>query len=210
MLNQVFEFAVVEPPGHGEVTGPAIAPVVGKPAVRPAVLLVNGDRHDPRLVDKGVLDAVTMMRIEVEKHMEGKGDIDLSDLAGAVFDMKKQLLEGIEAQKAMGVAYENEAAILENADALQGRVEALKPREPFDTIISRAFASLPRMLALTSHLRHQDARILAMKGKLPVVEIDELPKGYRLETYVLRLPFSDDERHLLIIRDNQNTADGNA
>ena len=63
-----------------------------------------------------------VMRIEVEKHLEGKGDVALSDLAGAVFDMKKQLLEGIEAQKALGVAYENEAAILENANELTDRV----------------------------------------------------------------------------------------
>lgn len=63
-----------------------------------------------------------VMRIEVEKHMEGKGDVALADLAGAVFDMKKQLLEGIEAQKAMGIAYENEAAILENANDLSDRV----------------------------------------------------------------------------------------
>jgi hypothetical protein len=63
-----------------------------------------------------------VMRIEVEKHLEGKGDVALADLAGAVFDMKKQLLEGIEAQKALGVAYENEAAILENANDLTDRV----------------------------------------------------------------------------------------
>ncbi|HSO18608.1 MAG TPA: hypothetical protein VLT88_04080, partial [Desulfosarcina sp.] len=63
-----------------------------------------------------------VMRIEVEKHLEGKGDVALADLAGAVFDMKKQLLEGIEAQKALGVAYENEAAILEHANDLTDRV----------------------------------------------------------------------------------------
>ena len=62
------------------------------------------------------------MRFEVEKHLEGKGDVAIADLAGAVFDMKKQLLEGIEAQKALGVAYENEAAILENANELTDRV----------------------------------------------------------------------------------------
>ncbi|MBR9986067.1 MAG: hypothetical protein KFF68_09165 [Desulfosarcina sp.] len=63
-----------------------------------------------------------VMRIEVDKHLKGKGDVAIADLAGAVFDMKKQLLEGIEAQKAMGVAYENEAAILENANELTDRV----------------------------------------------------------------------------------------
>ncbi len=63
-----------------------------------------------------------VMRMEVDKHLEGKGDVAIADLAGAVFDMKKQLLEGIEAQKALGVAYENEAAILENANELTDRV----------------------------------------------------------------------------------------
>lgn len=63
-----------------------------------------------------------VMRMEVEKQLEGKGNVALADLAGAVFDMKKQLLEGIEAQKAMGVAYENEAMILENASELTDRV----------------------------------------------------------------------------------------
>ena len=62
------------------------------------------------------------MRLEVEKHLEGQGEVAISDLAGAVFDMKKQLLEGIEAQKAVGIAYENEAAILENANELTDRV----------------------------------------------------------------------------------------
>ena len=63
-----------------------------------------------------------VMRDQVEKHLAGRGDATLSDLAGAVFDMKKQLLEGIEAQKAMGVAYENEAAILDQANELTDRV----------------------------------------------------------------------------------------
>ena len=63
-----------------------------------------------------------VMRLEVEKHLEGQGDVAISDLASAVFDMKKQLLEGIEAQKAVGIAYENEAAILNNANELTDRV----------------------------------------------------------------------------------------
>lgn len=63
-----------------------------------------------------------VMRVEVEKHLEGKSGVALADLAGAVFDMKKQLLEGIEAQKALGVAYENEAAILDHANELTDRV----------------------------------------------------------------------------------------
>jgi hypothetical protein len=62
-----------------------------------------------------------VMRVEVEKHLTGNGSMALADLAGAIFDMKKELLEGIEVQKTLGVAYENESAILENADELTDR-----------------------------------------------------------------------------------------
>ncbi len=63
-----------------------------------------------------------LMRIKVEARLDGERDVALTDLAGAVFDMKKQLLAGIEAQKTLGIAYENEAAIRKNADELTDRV----------------------------------------------------------------------------------------
>ena len=36
-----------------------------------------------------------MMQNEVQKHLAGEGDVSLGDLAAAVFDLKKQLLEGL-------------------------------------------------------------------------------------------------------------------
>ena len=77
----------------GPGTGPGAGPGAGEEA---------GGGHGGLLFQQ-----LEVMRMEVEKHMEGKGSVALADLAGAVFDMKKQLLEGIEAQKALGVAYEN-------------------------------------------------------------------------------------------------------
>jgi hypothetical protein len=69
-----------------------------------------------------LVQQLDVMRMEVEKHLDGQGDLEIADLANAVFDMKKQLLEGLEAQKALGVAYENEEAILENANELTDHV----------------------------------------------------------------------------------------
>jgi len=59
---------------------------------------------------------------EIEKSLSGESDVDLQDLAMAVFQMKTELVQGIESQKALGVAYENEAAILEKANELTDRV----------------------------------------------------------------------------------------
>jgi GGDEF domain-containing protein len=98
-------------PGAGEGAGPGPG---GGPGAGPGM--------EPGGHGNLLFQQLEVMRIEVEKHIEGKSSVAIADLAGAVFDMKKQLLEGIEAQKALGVAYENEAAILENANDLTDRV----------------------------------------------------------------------------------------
>ena len=59
---------------------------------------------------------------EIEKSMRGEGDVEIQDLAMAVFQMKAELIQGIESQKALGIAYENEEAILEKANDLTDRV----------------------------------------------------------------------------------------
>ncbi len=114
--------------GAGEGGGPGAGPGMGAgegggPGAGPGSGTGTGGTATGTGGAGGLLfQQLEVMRIEVEKHMEGKGDVAIADLAGAVFDMKKQLLEGIEAQKALGVAYENEAAILEHANDLTDRV----------------------------------------------------------------------------------------
>ncbi len=98
----------------GEAGG---GPGSGAPAHHDGASTGGGGGHGNLLFQQ-----LEVMRLEVEKHLEGQGEVATSDLASAVFDMKKQLLEGIEAQKAVGIAYENEAAILENANELTDRV----------------------------------------------------------------------------------------
>jgi hypothetical protein len=59
---------------------------------------------------------------EVEKKLSNEGEADLSALAGAVFDMKRQLVEGIETQKSLGIAYSNEEEILDKANDIADKV----------------------------------------------------------------------------------------
>jgi hypothetical protein len=62
------------------------------------------------------------LKKEVEKCEQGQENIELSDLADAVFDMKAHLLAGIEEQKNLGIIYKNENQILEEANDISDRV----------------------------------------------------------------------------------------
>jgi len=63
---------------------------------------------------------------------------------------------------------------LHNLSAIHARVEDLK-LQPFDVITSRAFASLADFTALTHKLLAAEGVWMAMKGKMPQEEIDQLP-----------------------------------
>jgi hypothetical protein len=65
---------------------------------------------------------LNIIETEVDKNLSGLGDVDLSSLAEAVFDMKRQLIKGIELQKAAGISYANEEALLDKANEIADRV----------------------------------------------------------------------------------------
>lgn len=89
---------------------------------------------------------------------------------------------------------------LDNVQVVRTRVEAYQPDAGFDTITSRAFAALPRMVQLTRHLLADQGRLLAMKGTVPTDEIAELAaQGYRVEVAALSVPGSDGQRHALLV-----------
>ena len=69
-----------------------------------------------------IASQLARIREEVMEMQKGVGDINLSDLADAVSDMRDELIKGIEAQKALGVIYENEEQIIDEANALTDQV----------------------------------------------------------------------------------------
>ena len=50
------------------------------------------------------------------------GSAELSELASAVFDMKRQLINGIERQKSLGITYSNEEEIIDKANEITDNV----------------------------------------------------------------------------------------
>jgi hypothetical protein len=87
--------------------------------------LIDKDLHETKGThtessNSGPFIAGQLMRIrdEVIKMEEGESDLNLSELADAVFDMRDELIKGIKVQKSLGVIYENEEQITGEANAL--------------------------------------------------------------------------------------------
>lgn len=78
------------------------------------------------------------------------------------------------------VSHAAHALGLTNVEGLHARVESLRPEEPFDTIVTRAFAPIPEMLEKVAPLCGPKTQVLAMKGKWPREEIAAVPVGWRV------------------------------
>lgn len=87
---------------------------------------------------------------------------------------------------------------IDNLQVVAGRVEQLKPGEPFNTVISRAFSEIGLFVKLTRHLIAEDGLWLAMKGQMPREELGAIKlKPSRIE--VLAVPGLDAQRHLVFL-----------
>ncbi len=99
--------------------------------------------------------------------------------------------------------FRNQAAIelgLKNVTVVDARAEKFYPEQGFDSVISRAFATIADMLAVAGHLAAPGGQFLAMKGVYPEQELAELPGGYQLEAvHPLGVPLLGAERHLVVV-----------
>ena len=85
---------------------------------------------------------------------------------------------------------------LHNLRGLHARVESV--HEPFDVIVSRAFASLPDFVSWSCAARAEQGVWVAMKGKLPQDEIVALPAFARVfHVEQVLVPGLDAERCLV-------------
>ena len=76
-----------------------------------------------------------------------------------------------------------------------------RPDAPFDTVVSRAFATVAGFVAAAGALCAPDGRLLAMKGARPDDELAALPAGWTVDAvHALRVPGLAAERHVAVLR----------
>lgn len=88
---------------------------------------------------------------------------------------------------------------LPNVRAVQSRVEDqdnINTLGEFDVITSRAFASLLDFVALSQPYMHPQTTIAAMKGVVPVEELQQL-SAYQQQIIALKVPDLNEHRHLI-------------
>jgi hypothetical protein len=93
---------------------------------------------------------------DVERNLSEERELDLPDLASALFDMRQKLTEGIEAQKALGVAYSNEEQILSKSAEITDKVFIKLLKEEYkggEISVSRLAQILCRLIPEAKELK---------------------------------------------------------
>ena len=90
---------------------------------------------------------------------------------------------------------------LGNVAAVKARTEDYAPGERFDTVVARAVAALPRLLEIAGHHVGEDGVFVALKGRYPAEELEQLPAGWDNTVTELSVPGLDSgSRHAVLMR----------
>jgi hypothetical protein len=124
-----------------------------------------------------LLHQLEILKQDVEKSLSAKGGFDLSEIAAALFEMKKQLSAAIEGQKALKVAYANEDEIFGMVNDIADNVllELLKDE------YQRGRVSTPRLAQI---IRRLVPGADELKRLLPKIKTTLLGEGMLLSEYV--------------------------
>jgi 16S rRNA (guanine527-N7)-methyltransferase len=87
---------------------------------------------------------------------------------------------------------------LKNVQVIHSRIEDFHPAQCFDSILSRAFSSIQTFAENTGHLLCQNGLLIAMKGKYPSEELQELPAHVHVhDVSSLAIQGIEVERHVV-------------
>ena len=92
---------------------------------------------------------------------------------------------------------------IRNINPIQARIEDFNHETSFDTVVCRSYASLSKIYINSKKNLKDKGIIIAMKGKIPYQEIEEiesLNKNVSLKLEKLDVPGLEAERHAVIIK----------
>lgn len=84
---------------------------------------------------------------------------------------------------------------LKNTVIAHDRIEQFQPDAKFDTLTSRAVATLSEQVAMCQHLMDRGSVLLAMKGEPSAAELEAVPPGFHINDVIpLEVPGLDARR----------------
>ena len=90
---------------------------------------------------------------------------------------------------------------LDNVEAVKARGEDYAPGHRFDTVIARALAALSRLVEIAGHHVREDGVFVALKGRYPADELEELAPPWSHEVIELHVPgLERGSRHAVLMR----------
>ena len=93
---------------------------------------------------------------------------------------------------------------LDNVTAVKGRSEDYAPGHRFDTVIARALATLQRLVEIAGHHVREDGVFVALKGRYPAEELEQLKAPWSPEVTELHVPgLEEGSRHAVLLRRNR-------
>ncbi len=159
-------------------------------------------RDPAQMVTHHLLDSLA-----IQPYFNGCNVLDVGSGAGipgiplAIFnpDKKFTLLDS-NRKKTRFIAQATIELGLKNVRVVTTRVENFLPEKTFDTVVTRAFASIDKILRLTSKLYAEGGTVLLMKGVVPTQELDCLPENFEFKkTIRLTVPGLTGERHIICL-----------
>ena len=116
-----------------------------------------------------IMQNLQKIKSEVDAATGGGQQTNIQQLAQSVFDMKRNLLKGIEAQKAAGVVFQNEAQIIAEADELTDNVLLQLIRDEYQ----QGKISVQRLAHIVRRLIPQPSEIQRLLPQIKEVLLEE-------------------------------------
>ena len=159
--------------------------------------------RDPRsMLQRHILDSLSVL-----PYIHGRRIIDIGAGAGLpgiplaiALPDKQFVLVDSNRKKTRFMQQAKTDLSLTQVEVVCARIENYHPDKLFDSVISRAFASLQQMADWAGHLIGANGVLLAMKGHYPETEITELAKSFEIKAvHKIVYPGLDADRYLVEI-----------
>lgn len=167
-----------------------------------AVYNLTAIREPAHMVSRQLLDSLSILAL-----VKGPRVLDVGTGAGLPGVPLAIMLPGLEFTlldtNSKKTRFVNQVKLelgLDKLTVVQQRVEEFRSPAGYDTITSRAFATLADMLRGSRHLLAEHGQWLAMKGQFPGQEITTLDPSYDVRSEVLAVAGETGERHAIIIQ----------